>query len=201
VSQLYARFRELVLIRWVSVVIILTGLFGSIAGFVYWYGPTFYRYPVWQWPFVPDCPLFALLFVIALFLISIKRGAPLYDAWVAFGLIKYGVWTVLVWIVYWINTRGDFTAESVIMALAHTGMVLEGLFLLSFLKMNVPTVLLCAFWFGLSDWMDYGPFETYPHFPTAIIPFGLIKWHTIAVTISMTALYAYLAWRQKAAGR
>lgn len=206
--MLYQRIRDMILIKWVSVAIILVGLFGGVVGFIYWYGPTFSQYPVWQWPFVPDCPLFALLFVVSLTLIMFRRSAWLqqhaslvaaYHAWVAFGLIKYGIWTVTVWIFYWINTGGDFTTESVVMAAAHTGMILEGLFLFSFMRLNWPTVAVCALWFGLSDWMDYGPFLTYPHFPTQIIPFAPIQWHTIAVTGLLTLIYAGLAAQEKRA--
>ena len=191
--ELYWRLRGLMLLRPVAIAIILIGLIGGVAGFIYWYGPTFALYPAWQWVFVPDCPLFALLFTLSLSLTLLKRSSPLYDALVAFGTIKYGVWTVFLWILYWINTRGDFTPESVTMALAHVGLFLEGLFLLSLLKMNWPTVIVCAFWFGLSDWMDYGPFLTYPHFPTNIVPLDLVQWQTIGVTILMTGVYAYMA--------
>jgi uncharacterized membrane protein YpjA len=191
--RLYWRIRSLVLLRPVAIAIILIGVVASVWGFVAWYGPTFALYPVWQWPFVPDCPLFAVLFAFSLALILFNRNWPAYNALVAFGLIKYGIWTVLMWVLYWSN-GGPVTAEGVAMTLTHTGMVLEGLFLLSFLKMDWPTVAACALWFGLSDWMDYGPFETYPHFPS-IIPFAAVQWHTIGITAFMTALYAHVAWR------
>ena len=82
------------------------------------------------------------------------------------------------------------------MTVAHVGMILEGLFLLSFTRMDWPTVVVCALWFGLSDWMDYGPFQTYPHFPTHVIPFAPVQWHTVGVTVLLTVLYAYMAWRR-----
>ena len=41
--------------------------------------------------------------------------------------------------------------------------------------------------------MDYGPFLTYPHFPTSIVPLDLVQWQTIGVTILMTGVYAYMA--------
>jgi uncharacterized membrane protein YpjA len=195
--QLYWRLRELVLLRPVALIIMLIGLSAGVVGFVYWYGPTFDRYPVWQWIFVPDCPLFAILFTLSLGLILLKRNLPLYDAWVAFGLIKYGIWTVSHWVLYWVNTQGRFTPESLVMSISHVGMILEGLFLLSFLKMNWPIVIACGLWFGLSDWMDYGPFQTYPTFDWRIVPFGVMQWHTIAVTLLLTALYAYGAWRRQ----
>ena len=204
--RLYWRVRGWILLRPVAWVIIAVGFTASVVGFAYWYGPTFALYPVWQWVFVPDCPLFAFLFVISLVLILLRKSWPPYDALVAFGLILYGIWTVSVWILYWIHTRGDFTLESVTMSLAHVGMILEGLFLLSFLRLDWPTVAACALWFGLSDWMDYGPFRTYPHFPLSSIPLGivpsltyldLVKGETVAVTVLIAAGYALATWRQR----
>ncbi|MBN1640607.1 MAG: DUF1405 domain-containing protein [Anaerolineae bacterium] len=193
--RLYNQLERLVLLRPVAITIIAIGLIGGVWGFIDWYGPTFARYPVWQWPFVPDCPLFALLFTLSLGLLLIGRNWAPYNAIVAFGLIKYGVWTVTVWILFWAN-GGPLTTESVVMTLAHTGMVLEGLFLLRYLKLDWPTLAASAIWFGLSDWMDYGPFETYPHFPS-IIPYAIVRGHTIAMTVLLTALYGAMAWRRR----
>ena len=53
-----------------------------------------------------------------------------------------------------------------------------------------------AIWFGLRDWMDYGNFQTYPHFPS-IIPFGIVQWHTVGVTVLFTVLSSLMAWRRK----
>ena len=193
--HLYNRLKAFVLQRPVAIAIILIGLVGGVWGFIDWYGPTFARYPVWQWAFVPDCPLFALLFTVSLGLLLGGRNWAPYNAIVVMGLIKYGVWTVTVWVLFWSN-GGPFTTESIVMTLAHTGMILEGLFLLSYLKMDWRTVAASAIWFGLSDWMDYGPFQTYPRFPSNI-PFGVVQWHTVAVTVLLTALYAAMAWRRR----
>ena len=193
--HLYNRLKAFVLLRPVAIAIILIGLVGGVWGFIDWYGPTFARYPVWQWAFVPDCPLFALLFTVSLGLLLGGRNWAPYNAIVVMGLIKYGVWTVTVWVLFWSN-GGPFTTESIVMTLAHTGMILEGLFLLSYLKMDWRTVAASAIWFGLSDWMDYGPFQTYPRFPSNI-PFGVVQWHTVAVTVLLTALYAAMAWRRR----
>jgi uncharacterized membrane protein YpjA len=183
------------------------GVIAGVLGLWLWYGPAFARYSVWQWPFVPDCPLFSLLFVPALALTLVKRPAPRYNAWVAFGLIKYGIWTVFVWVLYWVNSGGHFTVESVAMSLSHLGMILEGFLLLSFARtqpiqgvkgateMDWLTVTLCVAWYGLSDWMDYGVFQTYPRFDTSLVSYGLVQWHTISVTILLSALYVYWAWR------
>jgi uncharacterized membrane protein YpjA len=193
----YGRLRKVMLLPAVAIPILAIGVAVGVMGFWSWYGLTLALYPVWQWPFVPDCPLYALLFVPALVLILLgrarkdarTRGAPRYNAWVAFGLIKYGTWTVLMWVLYWINTGGHFTAEGVVMTFSHLGMILEGLFLLSFAEMDWLTVVACAAWYGLSDWMDYGVFQTYPRFDTRIVPLGLMQWHTIGMTILLTGLY------------
>jgi uncharacterized membrane protein YpjA len=205
----YWRVRAWVLLRPVAWTIAATNLLAGIVGFIYWYGPTLVRYPAWQWVFVPDCPLFALLFVASLLLILAKRNWPPYDALVAFGLIKYGIWTVSVWVLYWAYTRGDFSLESVTMTVAHLGMILEGLFLLSFLKLDWPTVVACVLWFGLSDWMDYGPLQTFPHFPMSSLPLGvapsfsyldLMQGEMIAVTLLIGAGYALATSRRQRAG-
>lgn len=193
----YVQARMLVLRPAVAIIIIWIGLFAGIWGLAGWYGPTFAQYPAWQWPFVPDCPLFALLFAGSLALLLVGRNWAPYNAWVALGLIKYGVWTVVMWTLFW--TRGGAVdRESITMTVAHVGMVLEGLFLFSFLRIDWPTVLWCALWFGLSDWMDYGPFKTYPALP-GLVPLAPMQWHTVGITVALTVVYAIMAWRRRRA--
>jgi uncharacterized membrane protein YpjA len=181
------------------------GVLAGALGFWLWYGPVLARSPAWQWPFIPDCPLFALLFVPSLILVLARRPARRYHAWVAFGLIKYGTWTVFVWLAYWIDSLEHFTGESLLMSLSHLGMILVGLVLLSFVRttsvqdgpgtvdMDWYTVAICVAWYGFSDWMDYGIFRTYPYFDTHVVPLGLVQGHTILMTLSLSVLYAYWA--------
>jgi uncharacterized membrane protein YpjA len=78
--RLYWRIRSLVLLRPVAVAITVIGVVAGVWGFVDWYGPTFALYPAWQWPFVPDCPPFALLCALSLALILFNRNWQTYNA-------------------------------------------------------------------------------------------------------------------------
>ncbi len=120
--SLFYRIRAMILLKWIAIPIMIIGVVAGVVGFIYWYGPTFARYPLWQWPFVPDCPLFAILFVPSLasilwsetrFFQKIKSVMTVYNGLVALGLIKYGIWTDTYWAAYWINSGGHVTIEGV----------------------------------------------------------------------------------------
>jgi uncharacterized membrane protein YpjA len=191
----YWRMRDLVLYRPVAMFIIFCNLIGSLWGFTSWYGETLLQTPWYALVFVPDCPLYALLFVIPLTLIMLGRSRPWINALVAVGLVKYGIWTVFYWVVYWSRTA-DFNFISIIMTLTHAGMILEGLFLLSFLRMDWPTALTVSGWFLLNDWVDYGR-GYHPSIPWQV-PLAWMQGHTVAVTAAFAALYAAMASRRRA---
>ena len=190
----YWWMRDLVLYRPMALFIILCNLIGSVWGFIFWYGQTLLQTPWYMWVFVPDCPLYALLFVVPLALILLGRSRPWINALVAVGLIKYGIWTVFYWVVYWSRTA-DFNFMSIAMTVTHTGMILEGLFLLSFLRMDWPTVLGVGGWFLLNDWVDYG-LGYHPSIPWQV-PLSWMQWHTVAVTTVFIIVYAVMASRRR----
>ncbi len=192
--RIYWRMRDLALYRPLAIFIILCNLAGSLWGFISWYGRTLLQTPWYMWVFVPDCPLYALLFVIPLTLILLRRSRPWINALVAVGLIKYGIWTVFYWVVYWSRTA-DFNFMSVAMTLTHTGMILEGLLLLSFLRMDWPTALTVSGWFLLNDWVDYG-LDYHPSIPWQV-PLMWMQWHTVAVTTVFIIVYAVMASRRR----
>jgi uncharacterized membrane protein YpjA len=139
---------------------------------------------VWSWSLI----LAALCF----------RQAP---AWLlglfAFGQIKYGIWTITAWLVYWRNTdlvygAPDFSFDSVFMTLTHIGLLAQGLFLLTYFRPDWLTVLVSFGWFALSDFMDYG-LGFYPGLPLQFIPLPIMQWSTIAVTIGLSAIYLWLS--------
>ncbi len=126
------------------------------------------------------------------------RQAP---AWLlglfAFGQIKYGIWTITAWLVYWRNTAlaygaPDFSFDSVFMTLTHIGLCAQGIFLLTYFRPNWAAVLVSFGWFALSDFMDYG-LGFYPSLPLEFIPLAIMQWSTIAVTIGLSALYLGLS--------
>ena len=141
-------------------------------------------FAVWSWS----------LIVAALFF----RQAP---AWLlgifAFGQIKYGIWTITAWLVYWRNTAlvygaPDFSFDSVFMTLTHIGLLAQGVFLLTYFRPDWLTVLTSFSWFAVSDFMDYG-LGFYPGLPLQFIPLSIMQWSTITVTIGLSAIYLWLS--------
>ncbi len=168
---------------YIAIVVIAANLLGFILGVIYWYGPQLVHTPLYLWPFVPDCPLFALLFIPAYILALRGKGNNVYNILVAFGLIKYGVWTNVAWYGYW-ALGYPLEWMGIAMCLTHMGMIVEGLYLLHHIRPRRSWILITWAWFVLSDLSDY-VLGTYPRIPDMRL-YPLIKWHTIAFTWGMT---------------
>lgn len=141
---------------------------------------------VWSW---------SLLIAGALF-----QATP---AWLlalfAAGAIKYGIWTITAWLVFWRNTALDFgsplfTFDSVFMTITHIGLFAQGVLLLTYFKPNWTAVVVTFAWFALSDFMDYGV-GVYPPLPLRYIPLPIMQWSTIVVTFLLAALLWWLSQR------
>ncbi len=185
----YGRLVHLAEQPWAVGVIILANLIGFVWGTIYWYGGQLLQSPLYLWPFIPDCPLFALLFVPAFILTLRGRGNNAYNLLVAFGLIKYGVWTNLAWYGYW-ALGYPLSGMGVAMCLTHIGMILEGLYLLYALRPRITWALVAGAWFISSDYVDYG-LGYFPAIPDLrVLP--LLKWHTIGMTFLLTG--GFMAW-------
>lgn len=150
--------------------------------------------PGWQWQGAMLAVWCWSLLLAAYFF----RQAP---AWLlgvfAFGAIKYGIWTITAWLVYWRNTAlvygaPDYSFDSVFMTITHIGLLGQGIFLLTYFRPDWRTVMASLVWFALSDFMDYG-LGFYPGLPLDFIPLPIMQWSTIAVTIGLSALYFWLS--------
>lgn len=126
------------------------------------------------------------------------RQAP---AWLlgifAFGQIKYGIWTVTAWLVFWRNTALVYSAplytiDSVFMTITHIALIGQGIFLLTYFRPTWRAALAGLLWFGLSDFVDYG-LGFYPGLPLRFIPLSIMQWSTITVTFLLTGSYLWLA--------
>jgi uncharacterized membrane protein YpjA len=141
----------------------------------------------------------------ALFAISLLiggaffRSAPVWLlALISFGQIKYGIWTITAWLLFWRNTAAVFgspsyTFDSVLMTISHIGLVAQGLFLLTYFRPDRKAALVCLGWFGLSDFVDYG-LGWYPSIPQMFIPLSVMQWSTIAVTLLLSLAYLIVGW-------
>jgi uncharacterized membrane protein YpjA len=115
----------------------------------------------------------------------------------AFGQIKYGIWTVTAWSLYWRSTTlyfgaPHFSFDSVFMTITHLGLIAQGVFLLTYFRPNGKAVLAALVWFGLSDFMDYG-LGFFPFIPQQFISLAFMQWSTILVTWLLAGVYGLLA--------
>ena len=117
----------------------------------------------------------------------------------ALGQIKYGVWTVTAWLLFWRNTALAFgaplfTFDSVFMTLTHIGLIGQGLLLLTYFRPNVTAALAAFAWFGFSDFVDYG-LGYYPAIPEIFIPLRAMQWSTIGMTFLLAGWSLWTALR------
>lgn len=170
---------------------IAVNLVGLVWGTIGWYGPQLATTsPVW-WLFIPDCPLVAGLFAVALWGLRNGRRWTVFNLWVAMGLIKYGIWTCVIWLAYWSQT-GDFFPLSVLMFITHIGLIAQGIVLLLLTRQwTVAEALPAAAYYVVADMVDYG-LGHHPGYPMRYVSAALVQWHTVAVTLILGSLLAAL---------
>lgn len=131
-------------------------LVGAVVGGLIWYGPMLWQSPFWALPFIPDCPLAALVGSVALLGLRAGRRWHWFYAFVAFACMKYGAWTIAFWLRHW-STGGMIEPVSALMFITHIGLFIEGLLFVPFIG---PLALLKRLavigWFVLSIGVDYG---------------------------------------------
>jgi uncharacterized membrane protein YpjA len=137
----------------------LGNFIGFFFGTFFWYGDFFAsaKPPLWAYPFIPDCPLAAGVFGVALVLIHRGKSNNLINQLAAVFNIKYGTWTMTFWLLYWSRT-GDYNFVSLLMFSTHVGLTLEGLLILQYLhKPSLRDSVIVLVWFVASDFVDYAP--------------------------------------------
>ncbi|MCC7352798.1 MAG: DUF1405 domain-containing protein [Anaerolineae bacterium] len=189
-AELYNRVRLWVLTPSIVALIVAIDLFSFVVGCIFWYGRQLPATPWWAWVFVPDCPLFALLGGIAIVGLLTGHRSSLFESIVAMGSLKYAIWTIVAWVLYYAEAR-TMPLVGVVMIVSHIGLAVQGLFILSFVRLDAVVALLSGAWFLLSDYMDYG-LGFHPGVPSAAsLPW--MQWHTIAVTIGLTLAFLWMA--------
>jgi uncharacterized membrane protein YpjA len=111
----------------------------------------------------------------------------------AFGQIKYGIWTITAWSLYWRSTADllgtpHFSFESILMTLAHIGLAAQGLVLLTYFRPTRVATVAALVWFGVSDFVDYG-LGFYPVIPEQLISLEIVQWSTVTVTVLLVVIY------------
>lgn len=136
--------------------LVLVNLLGFLIGTIYWYGPQMAMVSPLLWPWLVDSPLSVLGFALGLPLVRRGQGPwrTLLATWALFSNVKYGLWTVVFWLLWW-QESGRLTLESVTMSITHGAMVAMGLSLLLYFRPRLWQILVVASWFALNDWLDY----------------------------------------------
>ena len=144
-------------------------------------------------PFVPDSPTgpFLMVVVFALFWFAGRRRSPALELLAFVELVKFGIWTVIVFWLYrdafFAPARADLTNTLLVLHLAEAleaGILLKG--------MRLPALRwagLVAGWLALSDFCDYGlgALATHPRLPAGIDP-NLAAATVPVITVALTII-------------
>lgn len=169
--------------------LIFINIAGAAYGY-YWYAGQLARTPLYLWPVTPDCPLFASLFALVIYLRLKGREAGLLSTITCLGLIKYGIWTVVVLSAFWLQT-GNLMLEGILLIISHVGMFLEGILMLFIVNWRARWVFGTTLFFVVWDWFDY-VVGTYPYLPAAnLLP--LARGLAVALTLLVTIVAGWLA--------
>lgn len=157
-------------------ILVFVNIMGTIFG-IYYYLNQFLSTPFYLWLFVPDCPLYTFLFSVSLvMLLRTKKLNEDFHFLVNAGLIKYGIWTMLVITLY---SREFFAVGAFMYAslfILHAGMAGEAL-LFPRLKISRRVLLGATAWFLLNDLADWTigtlPWLPAGYFDSVIIVYSL----------------------------
>ncbi len=145
--------------------LIAVNLAGALFGFFIYYAPQLSATPLALWIFVPDCPLYVLVFALALGLLWLGVENDLFSFIVSAGLLKYGAWTLFA--LAYLNGY-FFSAELALMSgmlfMLHIGMAAEG-FVLRVRRCGAAVLAVGLAWFLLNDFFDYFV-GTMPYLPS-----------------------------------
>lgn len=142
-------------------IVALTNLGGGLFGYV-WYQNQLQATPWIFWPLTPDCPNAAIIFLIW-FLLPRRDEYHTFRLIAVTGLIKYGIWTVSVIGLYWID-HSNFRLDQIILFISHVGMLIEGIVFTRGMKINKKGLIFTTIWLILNDFIDYY-FNVYPWLP------------------------------------
>lgn len=161
-------------------------LVGVVWGGWVWYGPQLAAAPAWAWPFIPDCPEAALWATVAFVGLRYGRRWGWFNAFAAFGCIKYGLWTVAFWLRHWAEAGlvpGYWPLE-VMLFVAHIGLTAEGVLLATRIgPIGMPVRLAVTGWYALSIFVDYG-LGFHPPL-TYTVSTSFVLWLAVALTATL----------------
>ncbi|WP_214776940.1 DUF1405 domain-containing protein [Exiguobacterium sp. s22] len=150
---------------------------GTIYGYI-WYEPQLRDTPYLYWPFVPDSPTASLFFTIVLGLWIFKKRSPIFETLAFITLIKYGVWAVIMNLLFLRTLPDDAPTITILMAVmlmvSHGVMAIQALIYAPFMKWTMTSFVCSLVWVIHNDVVDYvlGQWPRYPSLAEYIMWIG-----------------------------
>ncbi|WP_447347458.1 DUF1405 domain-containing protein [Staphylococcus aureus] len=133
--------------------LLICNILGMIYGCI-WYGEQLSHTP-WQFKiFVPDSPTAILFLVISISLILIRKQNSIIDALAFVTLFKYGIWAVIMNILFIIE-QGDITVNGLVLMFSHSIMAVQAIYFYPRFKRSMIGISVAMTWVFLNDYIDY----------------------------------------------
>lgn len=133
--------------------LLICNILGMIYGYI-WYGEQLSHTP-WQFKiFVPDSPTAILFLVISISLILIQKQNSIIDALAFVTLFKYGIWAVIMNILFIIE-QGDITVNRLVLMFSHSIMAVQAIYFYPRFKRSMIGISVAMTWVFLNDYIDY----------------------------------------------
>ncbi|HEI1416300.1 TPA: DUF1405 domain-containing protein [Staphylococcus aureus] len=133
--------------------LLICNILGMIYGYI-WYGEQLSHTP-WQFKiFVPDSPTAILFLVISISSILIQKQNSIIDALAFVTLFKYGIWAVIMNILFIIE-QGDITVNGLVLMFSHSIMAVQAIYFYPRFKRSMIGISVAMTWVFLNDYIDY----------------------------------------------
>ena len=133
--------------------LLICNILGMIYGYI-WYGEQLSHTP-WHFKiFVPDSPTAILFLVISISMILIQKQNSIIDALAFVTLFKYGIWAVIMNILFIIE-QGDITVNGLILMFSHIIMAVQAIYFYPRFKRSMIGISVAMTWVFLNDYIDY----------------------------------------------
>ncbi|HDJ3124207.1 TPA: DUF1405 domain-containing protein [Staphylococcus aureus] len=133
--------------------LLICNILGMIYGYI-WYGEQLSHTP-WQFQiFVPDSPTAILFLVISISLILIQKQNSIIDALAFVTLFKYGIWAVIMNILFIIE-QSDITVNGLVLMFSHSIMAVQAIYFYPRFKRSMIGISVAMTWVFLNDYIDY----------------------------------------------
>ncbi|HHZ6951603.1 TPA: DUF1405 domain-containing protein [Staphylococcus aureus] len=155
--------------------LLICNILGMIYGYI-WYGEQLSHTP-WQFKiFVPDSPTAILFLVISISLILIRKQNSIIDALAFVTLFKYGIWAVIMNILFIIE-QGDITVNGLVLMFSHSIMAVQAIYFYPRFKRSMIGISVAMTWVFLNDYIDYfhHQFPYYDFITTHVWQIGVLS--------------------------